>query len=172
MDLYVARDKRRPARHDLGSVLCLRVLDLLPDGAVRVHDCDQMRGPKPAWLTGTPTLATGDAQVLRGHEALLHLQRVAVETARSSTCPTRPARRPPPTDATPPPSGPPPPPAAAAEVGQDDDPWETRIDDHEDEEEPLGSRKITSDDLVRATQMRAESHRGVGDATAPPPLHD
>lgn len=186
MELYVARDKRRPERHDLGSALCLRVLDLLPQDTVRVHDCDTMRGAKPPWLVGTPTLATGDAEVLRGHEALLYLQRVSVDVSAqtSSKKPSSrpPSSRPPPRAAVPDtgssPEGPSAPMAPASDDADVNETlWETRIDEKDAEEsteDALGGKKITGDDLARMAQMRAEQQRrgGVGDATAPAPLND
>ena len=82
--LYVAHDAKRPDRYAVGSALCLRTLELLPDGIVDVQEV--FRGNReeyPPWLTGTPTLAPIDGgDVWRGHNALAKLQQIAVESAR------------------------------------------------------------------------------------------
>ena len=80
--LYVARDKRIPQRHDLGSVLCLRALELMPPGTIKVHEC-RPQERRASWLAGTPTLALEGGEVLRGYQALEHLQRLAVQLAET-----------------------------------------------------------------------------------------
>jgi hypothetical protein len=170
MQLYVSVDRRHPNRHDMGSVLCLRVLQHLPEGHVSVHDA-RSAVPRPTWLTGTPTLVIDGGTVLRGHEALDHLQHVSVEMARAATAhPTRP--RPTRAMMAPAPVG------LVAEkrarpqqVGEEegdavvDDEvsalFASRLDASDDLGDEEGERKITGDDLARALRER--------DAVAPPP---
>lgn len=181
--LYVARDKKKPQQHDLGSVLCLRMLDLIPHDAVDVQDCDGMRS-KPQWLTGTPTLTDAQGQVYRGHQALSKLQHLAVDLARPPPEEKRrPAQRPQrlasavqlreephaapsaPPDEAPPDEAPPDQEVASL--------WDTRIDETEQEDE-LSTRKVTTEDLARAVRDRATSSGGPADAraTAPQQLAD
>ena len=75
----------------MGSVLCLRVLDLMPAESVEVRHVGDLPS-KPTWLTGTPTLQTG-GEVLRGHQALGHLQRLAVQRAPATRREPRDVRR-------------------------------------------------------------------------------
>lgn len=80
--LYVARDKRRQHQHDLGSVLCLNVLDLLPKTSVEVVECIAPMEDAPSWLFGTPTVHFHETdEVYRGHAALSALERAAVDVA-------------------------------------------------------------------------------------------
>ena len=158
--LYVARDKRRPDRHDLGSVLCLRVLDLMPAGAVEVHDADALRA-RPLWLTGTPTLVLDGGDVLGGYEALTHLQRLAVDLARSSS---RPAKRAPQQQA------PPPPMAAAVAAVEEDALWGSSSVVEDDDDGATQDRKLTGDDLARAMRAREEARAPPAGGSAPPPL--
>lgn len=159
--LHVARDKRHPARHDLGSVLCLNVLELLPPETVQVREWDDPRAPRPAWLTGTPTLVTPKDEVFRGHQALAYLQRLAVDMAKATTQPRPSKARPSPPSAANPQQREAAPPSVSSPPTGDDDPedggvgslWETRIvDDATEEDEP--TRKITGDDLARAMRAR------------------
>lgn len=166
--LYVARDRRRPSQHDLGSILCLRVLELLPPGAVQVRESDAR--DRSAWLTGTPTLVL-DHEILRGHQALDRLQRLAVDAA----APPPPAKGRPlgARGAVPPMAQPPaataallapqqaPPPARGPEATEEEDDavslalWESHIDEDEEEEnDDALPRKITSDDLARHMSAR------------------
>lgn len=154
--LHVARDKRDFARHDLGSVLCLNVLDLLPSDAVQVREWDA-RAPRPAWLTGTPTLVAPTDEVFQGHQALAYLQRLAVDTAATKHAKTAPpaVRR------TPPPAAAAPATAAPARTDENDvdgsSLWESRIGDGErDDEDEEPARKITGDDLARAMRAREQ----------------
>lgn len=175
--LYVARDKRRHDRHDLGSVLCLRVLDLMPAASVEVQDADALHA-RPLWLTGTPTLVLDGGDVLRGYEALTHLQRLAVELARtpplSSTrgdAPQATARRPPPplqSQQQPPPS----PTEAAVAAIEEDALWGSQVVAEDDD--GAQDHKLTGDDLSRAIQARqqeraAQASGGHGGAPPPPP---
>lgn len=83
--LYVARDKKRTTQYDLGSVLCMQLMDLLPPGTVNVVVCDGPTPQDPTWLIGTPTLCfQNTANVYRGFDALQALQRLAVELAAES----------------------------------------------------------------------------------------
>ena len=173
--LYVARDKRRPQRHDLGSVLCLRVLDLLPRGTVQVHEC--RRGERRApWLAGTPTLALEGGEVLRGHQALEHLQRLAVHLAaerggggggsakRAAPAPAGPADGLVARAAAPPP---------ADEPG--DGLWECTVEEAEDDEDT--PRKITQEDMAQLMRGREAGGGGGGmppggERPAPEPMRD
>ena len=176
--LYVARDKRCPQRHDLGSVLCMQLANQLPAGAVEVVAVETLAS-RPAWLQGTPTLVA-EAAMYRGHQALTHLQQLVVEHA----APRKPARaasarqaRPAAGQARPAaqatrPAAPP------AQPAEEEMPalWESAMLD-EDDDEPPTSRKITSEDLARAVQERAAA-TAVAPATAsappppPPPIDD
>lgn len=78
--LYVARDVRVPTRHDIGSVLCMRLVQTMAGVAhvdvrevsSRKRDASQTR---PAWLTGTPTLVDeAEGGFWTGHDALFYLQ--------------------------------------------------------------------------------------------------
>lgn len=165
--LYVARDRKTPTRHDLGSVLCLRVLDLLPPHLVDVQECTARS--KPVGVVGTPTLLTPHGESFRGHQALSKLQHLAVELAvqrgETKEAPTR--RRPsalaPNVQLRTEPREPPPPeqedrgdPGEEQPTAEVASLWETRIDDadQEEEESDMSSRKITSDDLARAMRAR------------------
>lgn len=153
--LYVARDRRRPERHDLGSLLCVHALRLLPPDTVQVTEVTSLsQAHHPAWLTGTPTLVVDEQQqVLRGHQALQYLQDLAVSLPKSSAPPSRapPSRAPPPTPAPPPRPAPP---------TEEDDPWSVAPVEAQDED---ADRKVTSDDLMRVMRER-EQQQG------PPPM--
>ena len=177
--LYVARDKRCPQRHDLGSVLCMQLANQLPAGAVEVVAVETLAS-RPAWLQGTPTLVA-EAAMYRGHQALTHLQQLVVEhaaprkparaasarQARPAAGQARPAAQPTARPAAPP-----------AQPAEEEMPalWESAMLD-EDDDEPPTSRKITSEDLARAVQERAAA-TAVAPATAsappppPPPIDD
>lgn len=145
--LYVARDKRKPSRHDLGSVLCMQTLEYLPRDLVAVQTCTAASSSYPAWLTGTPTLhAHHSGEVWRGHQAVSELQRMAFsQRAPKAT------RHPPPG----PPQGPrgggrPPEEGPDAEL---EGLWEGGVAEEEEEEDSL-PKKLTSDDLARALESR------------------
>lgn len=178
MELYVAADKRQPQRHDVGSILCLRALDLLPAShAPAVRDATAVR-PRPQWLVGTPTLRLPDGDTLRGHEAVEHLQRLAVELARAEAAAPK-TTRPPPRPLAPAPVGlvaaRAAPPAATPPLVDDDVDDEvdalfaSRIADDGDDDGDVGARKITGDDLARALRAREASAPSGPPAGAPPP---
>lgn len=166
--LYVARDKRCPQRHDLGSVLCMQLANQLPAGAVEVVAVETLAS-RPAWLQGTPTLVAESA-MYRGHQAFTQLQQLVVEHA----APQKPARaasarqaraaeqaRPAAGRAQP---------APPAEDDALPGLWEsTIVEGGEDEDGPMASRKITSEDLARAVQNRAAAAVAPATASAPPP---
>ena len=83
--LYVSRDKRHPQRADVGSVLCLNLLQHLKNesrSTVTVQECDKNTPHKPDWLYGTPTLHNRHtSEVFRGHSAVSFLQNMALENA-------------------------------------------------------------------------------------------
>lgn len=81
--LYVSRDKHSQQRLDVGSILCVNLLEHLPNYVINVEECNA-RMTKPKWLIGTPTLYNEEtADVLRGNEAVLFLQRLALQEAES-----------------------------------------------------------------------------------------
>jgi hypothetical protein len=172
--LYVSRDKRKPQQHDLGSVLCLRVLDLLPPGTVAVHECRSGERRAP-WLVGTPTLALEGGTVLRGFQALEHLQRLAVQLAEGrGGKKVAPSKRASSTVAPPPPprggeSLPP----SLPEEGEDMSSglWETAVAEDENEDEHF-PRKLTQDDLARMQRSVTERPAATQHATAPEPMVD
>ena len=155
--LYVARDHKQVHRNDLGSILCMQVLSLIPENVVRVQNCD-MIAEKPTWLTGTPTLLddmSGD--VWRGNQALFRLQQLSVSLAKQSSVQERPkksishqqaslATR---TFQVP----------KQEEVEQQDNSsdslWTTQIS-NDVEDELVGNGKLTSDDLARITSERTQ----------------
>lgn len=169
--LYVARNKRNPSQYDLGSALCLRVLDLIPAELVELRDCDAMRDERPTWLTGTPTLvASSGGNVFRGHQALAQLQRIAVDAAERRGTPAKPASSTEATSARR--NGTTMPnvqlrderqsrgtaPAPAQQEGDEEeglpaDLW-TSMGDYDNEDEDTSTRKITSDDLAKALRER------------------
>jgi hypothetical protein len=90
--LYVARDKRKPDVPDLGSILCMHVVDEYKL-AVKVMECSSLR--RPNGVVGTPTLVL-EGVVHTGHAALYALQRLAVASAPGAGTGSSPrrARRP------------------------------------------------------------------------------
>ena len=144
MILYVAKNKHKPEQHDLGSVLCMRMLEHFPADAVRVQPCDDPSLPRPTWLIGTPTLySETTGEVWRGHNALDQLQRRAIglHQTRPAVQETRPAtvQRPPSAEVN-------------VEEHDPDDLWSSRIVEAEPEDE--GPPKLTQEDLSRAIQAR------------------
>lgn len=169
--LYVARDRKRPERHDLGSILCLQVVGLLPHDVVQVQECTPSNMNLPSWLIGTPTLVVDDDGVLLGHQALTYLQELAVKLASTHKKPYTSSHVPPSQrrqlqmhpqthPQTQPQSQSQPqsqyaPPSPDSPHSTDDRMWGTCIDGEEDD--PLGGQKITSDDLAKATAARTQS---------------
>jgi len=178
-------------QHDLGSVLCLNVLRLLPDNHVEVIECESLRS-RPTWLVGTPTLIDEDnGEKWEGHNALTRLQTMSVHIAHEQAKPnkkegSRPrhppssnsARQPPPITSARLSS---PPPAEEEneeneeneneEVGQM---WESTIDENDTEEaSTIGGNKLTSDDLSSAMSSRQmQSQHTVNSKPPLPPLTD
>jgi hypothetical protein len=75
--LYVARDKRRPRQYDVGSKLCLELIELMSLDDIEVIEC----GPRtavPQWLVGTPTMCVDD-DVMTGSAAVSFLHHMAVD---------------------------------------------------------------------------------------------
>lgn len=176
--LYVAPDRRRPTQYDVGSVVCIRTLESVPEGRVRVVNCATLVR-RPEFLRGTPTLVDDETnEVYTGHHALHRLQLLSLYHAeeygklqgtrgddRAPRGPT-PARRDP---APSPPSSDPPPP-----VDDDDGAlWASTIDDadvaQEAEQSLGGDRKLTSDDLARVMSDRVPPPQTQGLTAAPPP---
>ena len=164
--LYVARDKRWPRRHDVGSVLCLEVADTLGD-ALDIVECTSDVASRPGWLVGTPTLATDDG-IFRGHSCFSELLRAALTEARAQgaeaqkapsavakggrghTMPTvrlRPEGGAKSAHSAVGES------AAVGDGGDEDDPW--IVPTHDDDDGGVeDERKLTSADLARALQQR------------------
>lgn len=170
--LYVAVDKRRPTRHDVGSVVCL---DTLRHGVgVNVTTEVVTRADRPRWLRGTPTLH--DAETNRawcGYEAVAQLQAMALAHARTPPPPVKRADTAKPRAPTNP--GPARPalqlrdrdrndtreieesaPEDSAESEELSARWASQIVDDDDAEnvadERLGSGKLSGDDFSRAVQ--------------------
>ena len=138
--LYVARERRAPERYDLGSTLCLNVLDLLPEGAIEVVECTPPIAECPTWLIGTPTVHVHSTEdVHRGYAALSALQRLAVEQA--SKAPAKASAKAP--------AKVPEQPAEDASV------WEMTPD--ADDEDDVMERKLTREDMDRVMQRRREA---------------
>jgi len=190
MILYIAKKKGNMGQHDLGSVLCLNVLRLLPDNHVEVIECESLRS-RPTWLVGTPTLIDEDnGEKWEGHNALTRLQTMSVHIAHEQAKPnkkegSRPqhppssnfARQLPPITSARLSS---PPPAEEEneeneneneEVGQM---WESTIDENDTEEaSTIGGNKLTSDDLSSAMSSRQmQSQHTVNSKPPLPPLTD
>ena len=76
--LYVARNKRSPSQHDVGSVICLNTVREIPPNHVTVVDCSVMLR-RPTYLRGTPTLIDDESgEAWTGHNAIQRLQRLAL----------------------------------------------------------------------------------------------
>ena len=93
--LQLARN--RIGKFDVGSVLCMQIVELMPSGTVEVLNCDAIkREDMPSWLIGTPTLvAASGSDIYRGQHAVMHLQRASVTLAsrRAAPGPTDARRR-------------------------------------------------------------------------------
>lgn len=170
--LYVARDKRAPEKMCPGSALCASMLRTVPADAVTVADCT-FAPERPPWLKGTPTLHdTAENRIWIGQQAVERLHALALHHAHEEAVAARP-KRPAVTFQPKPPrgSGGPPPRAVGTATGKaqkdatdgDDDAdesaaWESRITEDDDDDDDGGeTRKITADDLARASAMRAAS---------------
>jgi len=176
--LYVARDRKDPSRYDLGSVLCLRVVDMMPGAPIDVYDCDDMPHERPSWLIGTPTLvADTGGDIYRGMQALNRLQSMSVEMVRTTATPKKKegARQ-----------QQPPPMAAVAmhaavpsqqqeqydegEGGGLESLWQSPMESSaEDEMEDTFNRKLTSDDLMRLSKGREMKNPNEMNNNGPPP---
>jgi len=159
--LYVAMDKKNDSRYDLGSVLCMQVVEKhLPTGAVHVQVCT--RRDRPAFLAGTPSLELEGA-LHEGFDALMRLQDMALEHARSAQPERRAAK------AT---NGPPREPLAASARPDADTlagMWDSAIDEGPDGEGEDETRKLNSDDLVRAESARKAAADAARAQPANPP---
>lgn len=191
--LYVAPNKRRPTQHDVGSVLCMKTLQNVPEGIVRILNCATLSA-RPAFLRGTPTLVDDETnEVYTGHNALHRLQLLSLYHAeqygKSQAKEEEGDRRrgagggghmrrqggPPP----PPPSSSSSKPADLEEEDGQSAMWSSTIDDadlEEDAGESLsGDRKLTSDDLSRALTDRPppmQQQPTTAPPPPPPPLND
>ena len=87
--LYVGSDRANPSRQDVGSVLCLALLDRLAEGTVQVRNASAMaREDRPIWLRGTPSLHCEETDSLwTGFEAFSHLQNMAFDACGKSKGP-------------------------------------------------------------------------------------
>ena len=178
--LYVAPNKKRPTQHDVGSVLCMKTLQNIPDGVVQVLNCATL-STRPSFLRGTPTLVDdGTNEVYTGHHALHRLQLLSLYHAEQygKAQVSEDRRR---GDAGGGRHGAvPPPPSRPTAAERDDDGggdisnmWESIIDDanlDEEEEQTLSDdRKLTSDDLSRALSDRSTPMPQPTTAPPPPP---
>lgn len=178
--LYIARSKRNPRQHDVGSVMCLNLLRDIPEEVVTVVDCTEMRR-RPSYLKGTPTLIddeSGDSWT--GHNAIARLQRTAMfhaqeygmhigrtEAANASKPPS--TRRPP----AAPSSSSAPRVQEESDIPADESLWESRIVEGEEEAEPvdgIGGRKLTADDLSRMMPAQTDGTSQNRLQHPPPPL--
>ena len=181
--LYVAPNKRRPTQHDVGSVLCMKTLQNVPTGEVKVINCATL-STRPLFLRGTPTLVdTETSEVYTGHHALNRLQLLSLYHAeqygKAQASQSDKGRR---HDRG---NGdgrvPMPPPSRTVNTHDNDNEggdgeisnmWSSTIDDAEIEEDTeqvmSGDRKLTSDDLSRALSDRQPLPQQQP-TTAPPP---
>jgi len=176
--LYVAPDRRRPSQYDVGSVVCVRTLESVPEGRVRVVNCATLVR-RPDFLRGTPTLVDDETnEVYTGHHALHRLQLLSLyhaeeygklQVRRDDGTRRSGAQRRGPTAATEAPWSDPPP--AVDDV--DGTLWASTIDDTdvaEEAEQSLGGdRKLTSDDLARVMSDRGPPLQSQSLTAAPPP---
>lgn len=160
--LYIAKDKRNHRRHDLGSVLCLKTLQHIPRGEVKTVDCDDLTS-RPSFLSGTPTLVDeSTGEMYTGHNALDRLQMLSLYHAeqygasQTNNEPEKPKKRENPVERN-------------VETAETDDLWESTIDATSQEDEPVGERKLTSDDLARVVSERQTSVQSIGTKNPPPP---
>lgn len=158
MELYVARDRRRPDRHDVGSVLCMQLLERLPREAVHVVDATHLH-PRPSWLIGTPTLvADAGGDLWRGHQALTKLQSLAFAEAegRRGSVAESVSHHDDSGRSSKPPDHSPYHEAKDDDDHDEEDDWIQASDPvpEEEDENDTFTRKLTSDDLSRALAAR------------------
>lgn len=78
--LYIAKDKKNPTRHDLGSLICMQQLSQLPEGFVHVQECSPTEHPLE--VTGTPTLRSQQHGTMQtGNAAVQQLMALSVRFA-------------------------------------------------------------------------------------------
>lgn len=180
-ELWVNHDRSRPSRHDVGSVLCLGLLERCSRLQVEVRTVGH--APRPAWLTGTPTLWCQETdRIWTGHatyevlldRALEEAELSGREAAAKPAAAARPSRRP--SNPMPPPPFRAQMPLMASATGTDDEPpgdgpeddalgdptlWESsQPEAGDDGTEPP---KLSSDDLNKFMRQRAD------EASAAPP---
>jgi len=156
--LYVAKDKYDTNRYDLGSVLCMELVEQLPADSVRV--VEHVHGTQhAAWLKGTPTLVDGNSNIYTGHQAYTYLKSAALSHAVEITPKNKPSvverRDPQPTE-------------GGAEGGADDASWTIPAVENEPEDERFDA-KISSDDFAIHTQRMAENFIPPRAGSDPPP---
>lgn len=166
--LYVARDKRKASRHDLGSVLCMQTLEFLPQDLVVVQTCTAASSSSyPAWLTGTPTLhAHHSGDVWRGHQALSELQRLAFSRSAPRNA-SGPPNHTAPSDGHVPSRGRPPHDPHVETDAELEGLWQGGVGEEADEAEDSLPKKLTSDDLARALESRPQPSKRM-ERDAPP----
>lgn len=171
--LYVAHDRTRPHRHDVGSVLCLKTVRNLPRGVVTIVECTGAHAARPpSFVRGTPTLVDDTTgQTTTGHDAVHRLHLAAlfyaeqhgvergrregahkcsgggqVVSARASAL------------------------ATVEEEVEDSSLWTSQIQE-EDPADDISDRKLTSDDFARAIADRrpVPSQGTTGQPPPPPP---
>ena len=158
--LFLGREAENTQRHNLGSTLCLSVLDRIPSGVVKVEMAtDLPPRDRPLWLKGTPTLFRVETQEqFTGFQAFHRLMDVAFEmlaqkpssvasakkamaAATSPQSPSLPSSAPPVED-----SG-----------GGLDDMWTSNESEFDSATEDLGSKKMSQDDFTRAMQSMSRT---------------
>lgn len=172
--LYVARDKRNPRRHDIGSVLCMKTLNNIPNDEVTTIDCSDIAS-RPNFIRGTPTLVDRETnEIYTGHSALDRLQLLSLYHAEQHGISQ--ASQPKKTDAHIRTGIQQVPALREEEEGKRDHLWETNLTEDMEGEEggqkspAMGERKLTSDDLARIVgERQTQMQQGAAPKISPPP---
>lgn len=154
--LYVSRDKKRPERFCLGSVLCMRIMEYIPKTTVNLVECHS-NGNNPSWLIGTPTLAPEKGvEIYRGTEAVFQLLHITISESKRVTTEGK-AKKGVTFQKS----------VVDEEAPQEDEPWITESNVEEDDSMLTG--KLTMEDLNRAVSSRTQSAPPAPTGTPPPP---
>lgn len=177
--LFVAKDRRHPSRHDVGSVLCLNLLEFVRE-QVRVQMCT--KADKPAWVRGTPTLWNEEHNdVFTGHQAVQMLQKMAFASASAQE--QKPATKSPRSTAArrvmspglqmrPEETASAPPPPRDGEMHAVDGMWESQIDDDATEEISENKKLLAEDLSAFASRTAATAQPTQSQIPTLPPLND
>lgn len=173
MMLYVGRDKTTPSRHDLGSTLCLSMLERWKSHTITVHlATDISPRDRPYWLRGTPTLVDDDGTTtgFAAYQKLTDLAFAAQASTPSVQTKPQPAARAARAPQTP---------QAVAEAQSTPSPEEDDLDhmwesqgDIEGEAAPAlgGPSKLSQDDFAKAMMGRERTTGLVESNPGPPPM--